>query len=187
MCANKLLLAVLVLLCSVQARGELVRLQAEGRIDKVDAAGLTDLGIEVGTTFALQLSYDTEVEGTCLVDSLTIDSKQGLTEDETLSCRVNQSSKIGDWHRLRLTVERIKDFELGSPGSSTASLDIKLAFDSRTDHDLNPTINRPNYLSFDVLNIPLGSETFFHLICSDKNGLDDLISGEITSLIKVDG
>ena len=57
-------LTVLVLFWSVQVRSELVKLQAEGRIDKIDVAGFIDPSVKVGANFLFVLSYDTEKKGT---------------------------------------------------------------------------------------------------------------------------
>lgn len=183
-----LLVAALVLLWPFQARGEMVKLQTEGRIDKVDAIESTDLGIKVGATFVFEFSYDTQMKDTIVVRKLTIGSVAQLTKQETVFCRLIHSSKAGAWDRLRLLIERSKHSTVGSSITS-ASFDVKAALDSRTNGGLDPSTTHQQSLNLNGLNIFLGSETFFHLVYSDpsgKRGLTGLISGEVTSLTKVD-
>ncbi len=183
-----LLVTALVLLWSFQARGELVKLRAEGRIDKVDAIESTDPGIKVGATFAFELSYDSQMKGTILVRGLSIDSVAQLTKLETFFCEVNHSSKAGAWDRLRLLIEHRKD-SIVDGSSSSASFNVKVALDSSTNGDLDPSATRQHSLDLNGLNISLGDETFFHLVYSDsstKRGLAGLISGEVISLTRVD-
>ena len=183
-----LLLAVLVLFWSVQVRGELVKLQAEGRIDKVDVAGSIDPSVKVGANFLFVLSYDTKKKGTFLVRGLTIDSIGHLTGDEAFYCRAHHSSKVGDWERLRFTIESIKDSDSGSPDISGGSFNVKLAFDSRITSELDPSVSRTYHLPVKDKDISLArGEVFFHLIYSRKGEAEGLISGEITSLIQLDG
>ena len=99
---------VLVLFWSVHVRSEQFELQAEGRIDKVDVIGSIDPSVKVGASFLFVLSYDTQEKGTFLVRGLTIGSVGYLSGDEAFYCSVYHSSKVGDWERLRLTIETIK-------------------------------------------------------------------------------
>ena len=174
-----LLVTALVLLWSFHAQGELIKLRAEGRIHKVDVTESADLGIEVGATFLFELSYDTDEKGTIRVRGLTIDSVEQLLKQETYFVKVNHASNVGSWDRLRLTVKR------GS-GTGATSFNAKVVLDSIVD----TADAQPHYLPINGLTISLGSETFFHLVYSDtqvQRGPSELISGEITSLTRVDG
>ena len=181
-------LTVLVLFWSVHVRSEQFELQAEGRIDKVDVIGSIDPSVKVGASFLFVLSYDTQEKGTFLVRGLTIGSVGYLSGDEAFYCSVYHSSKVGDWERLRLTIETIKSSGTGSSDAGGGSINVKLAFDSSITSDLDPAVTHPYRLSFKGRHISLAKgEVFFHLVYSHNGGAEGLISGEITSLTKLDG
>ncbi|MDJ0957254.1 MAG: hypothetical protein QNI91_10365 [Arenicellales bacterium] len=186
-CTLLSLIAILVLLWSIPARGELARLQGEGRIDKVDVAGFADPVPKVGSTFLFVFSYDTQVKGTLLVESLMIDSVELLTGNEAFVCRAKYSSKVGDWYRLRFAAEPTEVPIASSPDTSTASIDVKLALDSRINDDSDTPTSYPYHLPLKDMMLPLGKgEMFFHFIYRQRGGAEGLVSGEIISVTRVD-
>ena len=181
------LITLLVLLWLIPARGELVKLQAEGRIDKIDVAGFADPILKVGSTFLFVLSYDTRVRGTLLVRSLTIDAVEHLTGNEIFVFRAKHSSKVGDWYRLRFAVEPTEAPITSSLDASMASINVKLALDSRINGDSDISKSSPYHLPLNNMSLPLvKEEMFFHFIYRQRGGAEGLISGEIISLTRID-
>ena len=176
--AISLLSAATILGWPVQAGAESVALRVEGRVHKVDADVPVGFRIHVGARFILELTYDTDAKGIVMVKDLKVGLAQPLTGHEQLLGKVNHSSRAGGWDRVRLTFQDVD------------SLDVKIAFDSRAENELILPAGGRHTIPVDGLEIVLSGEKFFHFVYADSHTRghpDGLISGEITSLTRIDG